>query len=64
MTSNTSLPSRDPLVSIALCTYNGERYIKEQIDTILAQTYQNFELIIVDNRFDSFFPATVSPDTC
>ncbi len=50
MTSNTSLPSRDPLVSIALCTYNGERYIKEQIDTILAQTYQNFELIIVDDR--------------
>jgi len=60
MTSNTSLPSRDPLVSIALCTYNGERYIKEQIDTILAQTYQNFELIIVDDLSTDNTPAILN----
>jgi len=37
------------LVSIAMCSYNGERFIKEQIDSILAQTYSNIELIIVDD---------------
>ena len=37
------------LISIAMCSYNGERFIKEQIDSILAQTYQNFELLIFDD---------------
>ena len=37
------------LVSIAMCTYNGERFIKEQIDSILAQTYPHFELLIFDD---------------
>jgi glycosyltransferase involved in cell wall biosynthesis len=38
-----------PLISIALCTYNGEKYLKEQLDSLLAQTYQNLEIIIVDD---------------
>lgn len=37
------------LVSVALATYNGEKYIHQQIDSILAQSYQNFELIIHDD---------------
>ena len=40
---------QNPLVSIALCTYNGARYLQEQIDSILAQTYQNIEIIVVDD---------------
>lgn len=36
-------------VSIALTTYNGERYLAEQIDSILAQDYQLHELIICDD---------------
>jgi len=38
-----------PLVSIALCTYNGERYLKEQLDSIVNQSYSNIELIAVDD---------------
>ena len=42
--------SEDSLISIAMCSYNGERFIKEQIDSILDQSYSNFELIITDDR--------------
>lgn len=37
------------LVSIAMATYNGEKFLSKQLDSILAQTYQNFELIIYDD---------------
>lgn len=36
-------------VSIILPTFNGEKYIEEAINSILNQTYQNWELIIVDD---------------
>ena len=36
-------------VSIGLPVYNGEKYLEETLDSILAQTYQDFELIISDN---------------
>ena len=39
-----------PLVSIALCTYNGSKYLPVQLDSILNQTYQNTEIVIVDDR--------------
>lgn len=38
-----------PLVSIGLPVYNGENYICEAIDSILNQTFANFEIIISDN---------------
>jgi glycosyltransferase involved in cell wall biosynthesis len=38
-----------PLVSIALCTYNGSAYLTQQLDTLLAQTYKNLEIIVVDD---------------
>ncbi|RZL46618.1 MAG: glycosyltransferase [Pedobacter sp.] len=38
-----------PLVSVAMCTYNGELYIKEQIHSILTQDYPKIELVIVDD---------------
>ncbi|NQY28271.1 MAG: glycosyltransferase family 2 protein [Flavobacteriaceae bacterium] len=37
------------LVSVVLSTYNGEKYIKTQLDSIIAQTYKNIEVIIVDD---------------
>lgn len=38
-----------PQTSIALPVYNGERYLREALDSILGQTYDNFEIIITDN---------------
>jgi glycosyltransferase involved in cell wall biosynthesis len=50
-------PMEEPLISIALCTYNGAKYLREQLDSITSQTYQRFEIIVVDdcstdNTFD------------
>ena len=39
----------EKLVSIVMVNYNQERFIKEAIDSVIAQTYQNWELIIVDD---------------
>lgn len=36
-------------VSIVLCSYNGEKYIQEQLDCICAQTYPNIEIIVQDD---------------
>ena len=40
---------RTPKVSIGLPVFNGERFVAETIDSILAQTFDDFELIISDN---------------
>lgn len=37
------------MISIAMATYNGEKYLREQLDSILAQTVQDFELIVCDD---------------
>lgn len=37
------------MISIAMTTYNGEKYLREQIESILAQTINDFELIICDD---------------
>lgn len=41
--------ANNPLVSIGLFVFNGERYIRQALDSLLAQDYKNFELIISDN---------------
>ena len=39
----------NPLVSIITPVYNGKQYLSEAIESALAQTYQNFELLIVND---------------
>lgn len=41
--------SSTPLVSIGLFLYNGERFLEAAIDSILNQTFKDFELILSDN---------------
>lgn len=40
---------KQPLVSIVLCTYNGEAFLPAQLDTLLQQTYPELEFIIADD---------------
>src|ERR1700690_2651657 len=43
------MTNHKPRVSIGLPVYNGEKYLAAAIDSLLAQTYADFELIISDN---------------
>jgi glycosyltransferase involved in cell wall biosynthesis len=38
-----------PLVSVVIGTYNREKYIRETLDSVFAQTYPNIEVIVVDD---------------
>lgn len=41
--------SMKELVSVALCTYNGEAFLREQLQSLLGQTYPHLEIIVVDD---------------
>jgi glycosyltransferase involved in cell wall biosynthesis len=41
--------SQQPLVWVTTPVYNGERYLAECIESVLAQTYENWQYIVVDN---------------
>ena len=41
--------NKKPTVSVVMATYNGEKWIREQLDSIIEQTYPIYELIIQDD---------------
>jgi glycosyltransferase involved in cell wall biosynthesis len=43
------MPSGDPLVSVVTPVYNGEQYLRECIESVLAQTYDRWDYTIVNN---------------
>ena len=46
---------KEPLVSVLIPVYNVEQYLPKCLDSLLAQTWQNFELVVVNDG---------SPDGC
>ncbi len=47
----------DPRVSVVMAVYNGERYLEEAVRSILRQTYDDFEFIIIDDGSTDRSPA-------
>ena len=41
-----------PVVSVVMCTYNGERFLRPAIESILNQTFRDFELVVDDGSTD------------
>jgi len=48
-----------PLVSIGVPVYNGSKFLRESLDSIAAQTYQNIEVVVSDNA-----STDQTPDIC
>lgn len=44
-----SIQTREPLITIGVPVYNSERTLGETIESVLSQSYSNFELLISDN---------------
>lgn len=38
-----------PLVSVLISTYNGEKYLDETLHSVFAQTYKNYEVVVIDD---------------
>jgi glycosyltransferase involved in cell wall biosynthesis len=43
------MENKSPLVSIVMATYNGSLYLAEQMESLMAQSYKNLEIIVVDD---------------
>src|SRR5437016_4959476 len=41
---------KDPEVSVIMALYNEERFVAQAIQSVLDQTYTNFELVVVDDK--------------
>tara|TARA_B100001093_G_scaffold367805_1_gene352712 strand:- start:13936 stop:14967 length:1032 start_codon:yes stop_codon:yes gene_type:complete len=49
-----------PKVSVIMSVYNGEKYVKEAIESVLAQSFKEFEFIIIDDGSTDSSVATVT----
>jgi len=47
--NNMEMIESSPFISVVMSVYNGEKYLAEAIESILNQTYKNFEFIIVND---------------
>ena len=57
MNQEDVLRGKLPLVSVVMTTYNGERFLAEQLESLFAQSYSNLEIIIC---YDCSTDSTVS----
>jgi hypothetical protein len=49
MSELTRVARTDPQVTVLMSVYNGEKYLREAIDSVLNQTFDSFELLIIDD---------------
>ena len=42
--------TNEPLVTILMNCYNGEKYLKDSLNSLISQSYKNWELIFWDNQ--------------
>ena len=45
-----NIESEKPLVSVIINCFNGEKYLREALDSVVTQTYKNWEIIFWDNQ--------------
>ena len=50
MTHLNNIASEKPLVSVIINCFNGEKYLCEALDSVIIQTYKNWEIIFWDNQ--------------
>lgn len=41
--------AKQPLITVVMPNYNGRSFVEQAIDSVLCQTYPNFELLVVDD---------------
>ena len=41
--------TKQPLITVVMPNYNGHRFVEQAIDSVLNQTYPNFELLVLDD---------------
>ena len=44
-----TLPQSEPVISVVLPVYNCQDYIREAVESVLRQTFDDFELILIDD---------------
>lgn len=50
---------QNPKVSIVICTYNQQEFIRETLDSVINQTYQNLEIIVTDDGSNDHTPEII-----
>jgi glycosyltransferase involved in cell wall biosynthesis len=58
-----TVPASD-LVSIALCTFNGERHLRAQLDSLLAQDWPRLEIVAIDDASTDGTPRILEDYAC
>ncbi len=49
-----------PLITVLMAVYNGDRWLAESIQSVLGQTFTNFEFIIINDGSDDYSPQIIS----